>query len=98
MFNKKEERKDRVIPEIDGFGRDEFGFEMGEEDDESAASMAVVRRLMNRFFVCGWGGERCLWEMRASEEEMTAMEADDVRRDRVWLITMLFIQSLKLHF
>ena len=35
MFNKKEERNDRVIPEIDGFGRDEFGFEMGEEDDES---------------------------------------------------------------
>ena len=35
MFNKKEERKNRVILEIDGFGRDEFGFEMGEEDDES---------------------------------------------------------------
>ena len=53
MFNKKEERKNRVILEINGFGRDEFDFEMGEEDDESAASMAVVRRLMNRFFVCG---------------------------------------------
>ena len=53
MFNKKEERKDRVILEIDGFGRDKFGFEMGEEDDELATSVAVVRRLMNRFFVCG---------------------------------------------
>ena len=53
MFNKKEERKDRVIPEIDGFVRDEFGFEMGDEDDESAASVAMVRRLMNQFFVCG---------------------------------------------
>ena len=36
MFNKKEERKNRVIPKIGDFGRDELGFEMGGEDDESS--------------------------------------------------------------